>query len=123
MSFALPAGASLRWDARGFRANDDNVHWVLSGGPTHRSYHLWVESLRADRHEDPPAVLSELRNGYYIQSTMRRRPVDGSPVQILSLFCDYRGTTYELELRTPDGELTNAVISVLNPFLDSLSLE
>jgi hypothetical protein len=66
--------------------------------------------------------MSELRNGFYFQSAMTRRNAGADAVQTLSVFCDFRGSTYQFELQTPDGELTHAVISTLNPFLDSLAL-
>jgi CubicO group peptidase (beta-lactamase class C family) len=123
LSFSLPKSWTLDWVDKGFTAHgDDRSGLVLGGGPSAMTYHEWLASM--DRRPDGQTsfVLSELRNGYYLQSVMSRSLQNGTDIQTLSIFCDHRGTRYVFFLQTPDGDLTNAVISALNPFLDSLSL-
>ena len=67
-------------------------------------------------------ALGEMRNGYFFQSVMFRGEERGKRHQTIAMHVSHRGRNYAFSLQAPEGELTYAVISVLNPFLDSLTL-
>jgi hypothetical protein len=46
---------------------------------------------------------------------------DGQGALTLNMHCNYRGTNYLLTLHATEGELSPAIITVLNPFLDTLT--
>ncbi len=114
ISFGLPQDWQLQWTDGGFKAS--NGPYTLSGRRIGQEFNDWMAAngLTSDR-----MARGEMRNGYYFQSQMTR---DGEGTQTIAMHSNHRGENYLFELTSADGELTYAIISTLNPFLDSLQL-
>jgi CubicO group peptidase (beta-lactamase class C family) len=115
VSFQLPLDWRVEWQADGFRATGGD--YVLSGALIDQEFSEWLESEQLPTDAMAPG---EMRNGYFFQSQMTR---DGNGHQRIAMHSNHRGVNYLFELKTPEGELTHAIISTLNPFLDSLELD
>jgi CubicO group peptidase (beta-lactamase class C family) len=117
LSFQLPKGWSLEWNDTGFQAHDPKSNSYLGIGieKIPEEFEQW----RAAAQVPADAVATaELRNGYFFQNVVSE---DAQGALTLNMHCNYRGTNYLLTLHATEGELSPAIISVLNPFLDSLT--
>jgi CubicO group peptidase (beta-lactamase class C family) len=113
--FQLPMEWNVAWQERGFSAAAGE--YELSGSLIDLEFSEWLESEQLPTDVMAPG---EMRNGYFFQSQMTR---DGNGRQRLAMHSNHRGVNYLFELTAPEGELTHAIISTLNPFLDSLELD
>jgi CubicO group peptidase (beta-lactamase class C family) len=118
ISFQLPKGWTLQWEENGFEASDtESSDTGLQLGIEMIS--MEFEQWRATAQVPADVVAtSELRNGYFFQNVVNE---DAQGMLTLNMLCNHRGTNYLLTLRTTEGELSPAIISVLNPFLDTLT--
>ena len=114
ISFGLPVDWHLNWTEAGFVAG--NGRYTLSGERIEEEFNDWLAKGGLGDNRMAPG---EMRNGYYFQSHMSR---DGHGSQTIAMHSNHRGENFLFKLTSPDGELTHAIISTLNPFLDSLEL-
>ena len=112
-TFALPEAWKVQWRQDGFVASAGDRQ--IEGRRVAEDFDSWKASRGMG---DRPPGPAEMRNGYYFQTVMTR----AENAQRLALHTTHSGSNYLLELQTPDGEMTYAIIDVLNPFLDSLNI-
>lgn len=117
ISFQLPKGWTMEWTGNGFEAQAPNAKpdLQLSVEKIPVEFEQWRATAQIPASVTPT---SELRNGYFFQNVVSE---DAQGVLTLNMHCNHRGSNYLLTLRTTEGELSPAIISVLNPFLDTLT--
>jgi hypothetical protein len=107
----------MEWSTNGFQAHDpnSNSHLGLSVEKIPADFEQW----RADAQIPVDVVATaEVRNGYFFQNVVSE---DGQGALTLNMHSNYRGTNYLLTLHAMEGELSQAIITVFNPFLDTLT--
>jgi CubicO group peptidase (beta-lactamase class C family) len=113
LNFQLPKGWTLQWEENGFEASDTKLQLGIEKIP------MEFEQWRAEAQVPADVVATgELRNGYFFQNVVSE---DGQGALTLNMHCNYRGANYLLTLHATEGELSPAIITVLNPFLDTLT--
>ena len=113
VKFGLPEGWVVAWSVGGFEASNGDLS--LFGKRIDLEFNEWlIENTLPSGRKAP----GEMHNGYYFQSYMSRE----QGLQKLIVHSSHNGKKYLFELKSPEGELTLAIISTLNPFLESLEL-
>jgi CubicO group peptidase (beta-lactamase class C family) len=123
ISFQLPVDWRVDDQEHGFMASagGEATQWLV-GEVTTDTFDGWLGSIEQKAVGARPAETREFRNGYFYRGVSYRLDSNGDRRNALSLYVSNRGVSYVFTLSVSDGELTQAIIGILNPFLDSLYL-
>jgi CubicO group peptidase (beta-lactamase class C family) len=120
MSFFLPESWQISLGEKGFIAKtkkDNDAE--LSNTTTKLPYEAWLLKVKQQASLKKVTEMTEFKNGYFFQSVVY---LDQKGYRRIALYCAYRGKNYIFTLKNKPENITHLVISVLNPFLSSLSL-
>jgi hypothetical protein len=120
MSFLLPESWQISLGEKGFiaKAQKDNDA-ELSNTTTKLSYEEWLLQVKQQALQKNVTEMTEFKNGYFFQSMVY---LDQKGYRHITLYCAYRGKNYIFTLKDKPENITHLAMSVLNPFLSSLSL-